>query len=221
MKKQRGFVLLLVLGVVLGLTLAILFSLLTVQKQSDIQGMSKRNKMAQYAAEAGLNEGREILRLASEQAASQGNANVSDILDRFAVVRDFSDLGEWHDLFCYSEPPAQECNLWAPFNFSKDTTVLTADLNSKFGKLDAEDLWGGSVRYRVFAYVDSTDILSMKITDGAPIILLGLGEVLGNAGQSYRIYKRGTVVYERDNTVPVLSGGATYKGGEGNAFLAR
>jgi|GEM_PF-3513083 len=221
MKKQRGFVLLLVLGVVLGLTLTILFSLLTVRRQSDVQGMSKRKKIAQYAAEAGLNEGREIFRLASEHAIAHGNPSASDVLNKFAVVKDFADLGTWHDLFCYTEVPTQECNQWAPFNLVASKTVSTLELDSKFGTLNTEDLWGGSVRYRAFAYVDTKDALSLKITGGVPIILVGLGEVLGREGQSYQVYKRGTVVYEKDKTLPVLIGGATYKGGEGNAYVAR
>jgi len=218
MKKQRGFVLLLVLGVVLALTLTVLFTLLAVQKQSDVHGMTKRKKMAQYAARAALTEGREIFRLAVEHGIEQGNTKVSDVLSNFAVVGDFSDLREWHDLFCRG---TQECNQWAPFNFVENKTVSNIELRSKFGNLDAKNLWGGQVRYRAFAYVSHDEFLAGDVRKATPVVLVGLGEVGAEGQPLYRIYLRATVSYESDSRAPALVGGATHKGGEGNAFVAR
>ncbi|MCL2013212.1 MAG: hypothetical protein FWG75_10560 [Cystobacterineae bacterium] len=218
MRKQRGFVLLLVLGIVVGLTLAVMFTMLSIQKHSNIQGMSKRQKMAQYAAEAALAEGREIFRLAIEHEAEKGNLKVSDVLSNFPVVEDFRDLRPWHDLFCRG---TQECNRWAPFHFVEDKTVSKAELNSKFGKLDAKDLWSGRIRYRAFAYVYTDELLSSRITDSPHIVLVGLGEVGAEGQPPYRIYTRATVSYSSDEKAPALAGGATHKGGEGNAFVER
>jgi len=218
MKKQRGFVLLLVLGVVLALTLTVLFTLLAIQKQSNIQGMSKRKKMAQYAAQAALTEGREIFRLAVEHEMEKGNSKVSDVLGHFAVVNDFNDLSQWHDLFCRG---TQECHEWAPFHFVENKTVSTTELKSKFGNLDAKGLWGGHIRYRAFAYVSHEGLLDADIKHETPIVLVGLGEVGAEGQAPYRIYLRATVSYESDRRVPALMGAGTHKGGEGNAFVAR
>jgi len=210
--------LLLVLGVVLALTLTVLFTLLAIQKQSNIHGMSKRKKMAQYAARAALTEGREIFRLAVEHEIKQGNSKVSDVLRHFSVVKDFSDLSEWHDLFCRG---TQECNEWAPFRFVENKTVSSVELKSKFGALDAKELWGGHIRYRAFAYVSHEGLLEADIRKETPVVLVGLGEV-GTEGQvPYRMYLRATVRYESDNRAPVLMGAGTHKGGEGNAFVER
>ena len=207
-----------VLGIVIGLTLAMFFTLMAVQKQTHIQGMSKRQKMAQYAAEAALTEGREIFRLAVEHGIEQGNTRVSDVLGNFAVVADFNDLREWRDLFCRGN---QECNQWAPFNFVEDKTVSSLELSSKFGKLDAKNLWGGQIRYRAFAYVNSDELLSADIRKATPVVLVGLGEVGAEGQPRCRMYTRAVVSYESDSRAPALVGGATHKGGEGNAFVAR
>jgi len=218
MKRQRGFVLLLVLGVVLALTLTVLFTLLAIQKQSNIQGMSKRQKIAQYAAQAALTEGREIFRLAAEHEMAQGNSKVSDVFKHFAVVGDFSDLSQWHDLFCRG---TQECHAWAPFHFVENKTVSAEELRSKFGELDAKGLWGGRIRYRAFAYVSHEGLLEADIQKGTPVVLVGLGEVGAEGQVPYRIYLRATVSYEGDRKTPALMGAGTHKGGEGNAFIER
>ncbi|RKG90242.1 hypothetical protein [Corallococcus terminator] len=62
-RQPRGFTLLLALGVVAVVTMAVMLSFSVVGREADTQSDTRRKKEAFYAAEAGMAEGREKVRL--------------------------------------------------------------------------------------------------------------------------------------------------------------
>ncbi|MCY1044370.1 hypothetical protein OV208_23830 [Corallococcus sp. bb12-1] len=62
-RQPRGFTLLLALGVVAVVTMAVMLSFSVVGREADTQSDTRRKKEAFYAAEAGMAEGREKIRL--------------------------------------------------------------------------------------------------------------------------------------------------------------
>ncbi|MGV3624728.1 MAG: hypothetical protein ACO1OB_28165, partial [Archangium sp.] len=69
-QRQRGFSMLVVMGLLLIVTVAAVTTLQMVGQEASLQAQTRREAEAFFAAEAGLAEAREIMRLRAEAATN-------------------------------------------------------------------------------------------------------------------------------------------------------
>jgi hypothetical protein len=77
--SPRGFSLLLALGLVAAITLAALFSLSYVSQTNEVQGKTRRSKEAFFAAQAGLAEAKERLRILAGPSSTSYTAAMATL----------------------------------------------------------------------------------------------------------------------------------------------
>ncbi|WP_426756449.1 hypothetical protein [Myxococcus sp. Y35] len=174
-RRQGGFTLLLAMGVVTMVTLAVLLSYGVVSREADVQGDSRRYKEAYFAAQAGLAEAREAMRLRlgveeTYSVALQGMAQVNEPGleggDRpyFEVLPGPGGPGTWNSLAI------------------NEADLSPAERQSPSGEAYAAFPRQENVRYRVFVRDDEDGTQSGTIDDNKQVWLIAIGEVVGPAG---------------------------------------
>ncbi len=182
----RGVTLLLALGLVTFLTLGALTSLSFVTSQTDPAGQDRRAKEAFFAAEAGLAEGREWLRL--ETLAIPSPQPMNTILAGMTPATDVGDpaADPWYPLPL--DPSGGDWVSYAlatvpdPTGASAIDPGITGSLNAGLELVDPNGFTYQSypeakqVRYRVFLRDDADDADPTRDSNGM-VWLVSVGQV--------------------------------------------
>lgn len=177
-RQPRGFTLLLALGVVAVVTMAVMLSFSVVGREADSQADTRRHKQAFFAAEAGLAEGREAVRII------MGNAT-NDQLDLPAALGGVSrvtlpGMGSatrpWYELL-----PGTGVDGWNDYQ----VTTTTLDTTELTGISDYPEQ--KNVRYRVFIRDDEEPTDPAFNTDlNRQVWIIAVGEVTNATGRPTR-----------------------------------
>ncbi|HUM10616.1 MAG TPA: hypothetical protein VLT82_06675 [Myxococcaceae bacterium] len=187
-RPPRGATLLLSLGVVTFLTLGALTALNLITAQSDPAGQDRRAKEAFFAAEAGLAEAREWLRLQTAAIPSPQPTNA--ILAALAPAADVGDASDpWYQIPLGSTPDA-----WVGYVLSRvpdqsgaqalDDRVDTAGLElvASDGRPYASYPDAARVAYRVFLRDDDDGDGDPTTDANGTVWLIAVGQVQVGAG---------------------------------------
>jgi hypothetical protein len=214
MKAQRasrrrgsgGFTLLVALGVVTLVSLAVLLSYSVVGREAETQGDGRRRKESVFAAEAGLAEGREALRLRMRQS---GNTTYGAVLSSLgpAVAEDGLGGGgaPWYELL----PGSAAAGGWNTFRLTPED-MPAEELASAGGTPYADYPGQNNVRYRVFVRDDNDDDVSGTVDTNGQVWLIAVGEVLNRDGRPTRSIVQALVTDQ--NGQAVLSPGCLNRG---------
>lgn len=179
-RQSRGFTLLVALGVVAVVTLAVMLSYRVVGREADTQGESRRHKEAFFAAEAGLAEGREAMRLRIGTTETYNLNNTISGLMGTAV----NEAGLGNNTRPWYEVLPAGGDGW---NYLRLTpAAMTAEeLSANGGVPYAEYPTQSNVRYRVFLRDDADDADGNRDFNGQ-VWLISVGEVLTTEGRPTR-----------------------------------
>ncbi|MFP2931219.1 pilus assembly PilX N-terminal domain-containing protein [Pyxidicoccus sp. 3LG] len=187
-RGARGFTLLVAMGVVTLMSLAVLLSLNVVSREAETQGDGRRKREAFFAAEAGLAEGREAMRLRLAALQSYSNA-----LSQLGAPVNEEGLGgggtPWYELL--PGPAADD-----GWNELRLTTADMApeELVSAGGDPYFDYPTQENVRYRVFVRddldenplpPDPPDVAGLNDSNGQ-VWIIAVGEVLNEDGRPTR-----------------------------------
>ncbi|NOK39322.1 hypothetical protein D7W79_37920 [Corallococcus exercitus] len=179
-RQSRGFTLLLALGVVAVVTMAVMLSYSVVGREADTQADTRRQKQAFFAAEAGLAEGREAVRLLMSTATTS-TLPLQATLGRPRVTLPGmgSDTYPWFELL-----PGTGTDGWNDYPITADT-LDTSEIRT--------DILAGNypeqrnVRYRVFVRDDDDDGATGFGTDSnRQLWVIAVGEVTNPNGRPTR-----------------------------------
>ncbi|AKF79247.1 hypothetical protein SAMN05443572_101251 [Myxococcus fulvus] len=185
-RANGGFTLLVALGVVLVVTMAVMLSYRVVGREADTQADARRQKEAFFAAEAGLAEGREAIRLRTALDATTYENTLMPIINSGAEVTELGLAGAnppWYELL-----PAGPGDPW---NYLR----LTPNDMPAHEKQGADNVAyadypeQNNVRYRVFVRddIDFTPAGSNPNSDSNGLIwVAAVGEVLSRDGRPTR-----------------------------------
>jgi len=182
-RPPRGATLLLSLGVVTFLTLGALTTVNLITAQTDPAGQDRRAKEAFFAAEAGLAEAREWLRLQTAAIPSPQPTNA--ILAGLGTAADIGDdTDPWFQVPLQADPSA-----WVPYTLSRsaDATgavALDNSLTTPGMELVTPDGTpyqaypdAGRVRYRVFLRDDDDGDGDPNTDSNGTVWLIAVGQV--------------------------------------------
>ncbi|NBD07476.1 hypothetical protein [Corallococcus silvisoli] len=201
-RRPRGFTLLLALGVVAVVTMAVMLSFSVVGREADSQADTRRRKQAFFAAEAGLAEGREAVRLMMAANSPQPTLNLPNALGGAVPVTDIPGMATanppWYELL-----PGAGAGNWNEYS------LRVADL-------DATEIPAGvvypeqrNVRYRVFVR-DDVDDENSSVDANRQVWILSVGEVTSANGRPTRVMTQ-ALVNNADGT-SVFTPGCITKG---------
>jgi Tfp pilus assembly protein PilX len=187
-KHRRGATLLLSLGVITFLTLGAITTLNLISAQSDPAGQDRRAKEAFFAAEAGLAEAREWLRLQTAAIPSPQPTNA--ILAGLAPATDVGDASDpWYQVPLGATPDA-----WVGYGFSRvaaadgaqalDPSVSTAGLElvTSSGTPYVSYPDASRVTYRVFLRDDDDGDGDPTVDTNGTVWLVAVGQVQVGVG---------------------------------------
>ncbi|ATB44814.1 hypothetical protein [Corallococcus macrosporus] len=178
-RRQGGFTLLLAMGVVTMVTLAVLVSYGVVSREADVQGDSRRYKEALFAAQAGLAEGREAMRI-----RLGGNETYQFALEAMATaglqVNEPGLNGGARPYFEVLPGPVAEGG-WNSLAID-EAELAPAERQSPSGEAYAAFPLQENVRYRVFVRDDEDANPSGTIDVNKQVWLIAIGEVVGPDG---------------------------------------
>ncbi|MCP3136537.1 type II secretion system protein [Pyxidicoccus xibeiensis] len=177
-RKSGGFTLLVAMGVVTLMTMAVLLSYGVVSREAGTQGDSRRRKEAFFAAEAGMAEGREAMRLRLGDRQTYGNV----LTTLGAAVNEPGLAGAnppWFEVLPGAEPDG-----WNYLRLVQES-LTAAELSSESGTPYVEYPTQDNVRYRVFVRDDLDDTNPNTDTNGQ-VWLMAVGEVLNTEGRPTR-----------------------------------
>ncbi|NPC68609.1 hypothetical protein HPP05_02465 [Corallococcus exiguus] len=201
-RQSRGFTLLLALGVVAVVTMAVLLSLNVVGREADTQADSRRQKQAFFAAEAGLAEGREAVRLLMDKVGP----NTLVFQDELGAAVTDPGLGSaadpWYDIL--PTPGAPSTDRWNLYQLT--TSQLEAE-EKRAGPLaeTPNQVYTSDypeqtrVRYRVFVHNDKDGAVP-GADSNHQVWLVSVGEVLSPNGRPTRAVVQTLVVHSQPTT---------------------
>ncbi|RYZ37534.1 MAG: hypothetical protein EOO71_27560 [Myxococcaceae bacterium] len=199
LRQPRGFTLLLALGVVAVVTMAVMLSFSVVGREADSQADTRRQKQAFFAAEAGLAEGREAVRILLDNNLTP-TLNLKDTLGRDRV--ELPGMGSvaypWFELL-----PGAGVDGWNDYSITTDTL----DPAEYAGIDDYPEQ--KNVRYRVFVRddVDDDDFVSDA---NRQLWVIAVGEVTNANGRPTRSVVQALVT--NSNTESIFTPGCISKG---------
>lgn len=205
-RQQGGFTLLLAMGVVTMVTLAVLLSYGLVSREAEVQGDGRRYKEAYFAAEAGLAEAREAMRirLGNLQSYSAALAVMPQVNepglpaagDRpyLEVLPGPGGVGSWNSLAIV------------------ESDMSPAERLSPSGAAYAAFPLQENVRYRVFVRDDEDDTPSGLDDANGQVWLIAIGEVVGRQG-SRPTRSVIQALISNENAPAVTSPGSVQEGG--------
>ncbi|AKQ69724.1 Type IV fimbrial biogenesis protein PilX [Myxococcus hansupus] len=204
-RRQGGFTLLLALGVVTMVTLAVLLSFGVVSREADVQGDSRRYKEAYFAAEAGLAEGREAMRI-----RLRTNSTYNEALGALTIINEPGLEGGLRPFFEVLPGP-DGVGSWNSLAID-ETELAPQERQSNGGEAYNGLPLQENVRYRVFARDDEEQTAGIPNDNNKQIWLIAVGEVVGPAGsRPTRAVIHALITNE--NSVAVTSPGTVQTGG--------
>ncbi|MBZ4420811.1 hypothetical protein K8638_30540 [Myxococcus sp. RHST-1-4] len=176
------------MGLVTLVTMAVLISYGVVSREADTQGDSRRQKEAFFAAEAGLAEGREAMRLRLGDRQTYGN-----VLTTLGAAVNEPGLGgaspPWYEVL-----PGPGADAWNYLRLTPETMTAT-ELASASGEPYGDYPTQGNVRYRVFVRDDVDDADGSNDSNGQ-VWLIAVGEVLNTEGRPTRAIVQALITNE-------------------------
>ncbi|MGE6756601.1 hypothetical protein ACQKGO_01210 [Corallococcus interemptor] len=178
-RQSRGFTLLLALGVVAVVTMAVMLSYSVVGREADTQADTRRQKQAFFAAEAGLAEGREKVRLLMANNGNSESLAIPAVLGGATPVADIPALAAanppWYELLPGSGP-----DKWNKY------TLLKAGLAPSEIPAGVDYPEQANVRYRVFVRDDDEGDNNATVDTNDQLWILAVGEVTTANGRPTR-----------------------------------
>jgi Tfp pilus assembly protein PilX len=165
-REEGGFTLVIALGLIAALTVGVMVSYRVVASQAETRGDARRQTEAFFAAEAGLAEGREQLRLLNG-ANYQFTSTMTDLAEA-------ADVGGGVDTYFQLLPACSPCNAdnaYQTYAMSTAGTVQDPDGN------DVTLPTQTNVRYRVFLRDDRDDDFQNQDSNGR-VWVVSVGEVV-------------------------------------------
>ncbi len=182
--QPRGFSLLVVMGLLLVLTAAAAGTLTYIGREAALQGNTRREAEAFFAAEAGLAEGRERIRLLAEadpNFTTYTNLMTALPAPAFAVA---APGDTWFELI-----PLTPYRMTRGANAAIDDTVTTADreVRDNAGLPYSDYPTAATVRYHVYVRDDADETVPNPLIDSnAQVWVVSIGEVAIGTGQPVR-----------------------------------
>ncbi|GMU04644.1 hypothetical protein [Corallococcus caeni] len=201
-RQSRGFTLLLALGVVAVVTMAVMLSLSVVGREADTQADTRRQKQAFFAAEAGLAEGREAVRLLMDKVGS----NAFVFQDELGAAVTEPGLGSaadpWYDVLpAPGAPSTDRWNLYQLTTSQLETSEKRAGpgVDTPNQPYTSDYPEQTRVRYRVFVHNDK-DGAAAGTDSNHQVWLVSVGEVLSPNGRPTRAVVQTLVVHSQPTT---------------------
>ncbi|MCP3144156.1 hypothetical protein [Pyxidicoccus xibeiensis] len=177
-RAERGVALLMALALIAFITAAALVSLRAVSTESALQGNERRAREAFFAAQAGLAEGREVVRL-----RLGGRNEFNTVINNLG--------GPATDLPPDITIPWYQVIGWTPYTLTStpagtavDPTFAGAnrEMNGPDGVRLEDFPESSNVRYRVFLVDDDDADPLRSVDENSKVWLVSVGEVTGPAG---------------------------------------
>ncbi|MBN8469769.1 hypothetical protein JYJ95_24955 [Corallococcus exiguus] len=179
-RQSRGFTLLLALGVVALVTMAVMLSYSVVGREADSQADTRRQKQAFFAAEAGLAEGRETVRLIMANAATLSQHTIDLRATLGAPVNDIPGLGSAaHPYFELLPPGGGE--VWNRYELRRSTLETAEEPPATVDYPEQRN-----VRYRVFVRDDDDSEASAEVDSNQRLWVVSIAEVANPRGRPTR-----------------------------------
>ncbi|WP_181790767.1 hypothetical protein [Myxococcus llanfairpwllgwyngyllgogerychwyrndrobwllllantysiliogogogochensis] len=209
-RASGGFTLLVALGVVVVVTMAVMLSYRVVGREADTQADARRQKEAFFAAEAGLAEGREAMRL--RLGTNETYSNVLAGLNG-AIVADIGIAGAtpaWRELL-----PGAGAGNWNYLSLTPATMPET-EKASEGGDPYMDYPEQRNIRYRVFVR-DDNDNGDETDDENGQVWIAAVGEVVSPQGRPTRSIVQALITNQNS---PATNGpGCTSRGcGPDNTF---
>ncbi|NVJ07687.1 type II secretion system protein [Myxococcus sp. AM001] len=176
-RQQGGFTLLLAMGIVTMVTLAVLLSYGMVSREAEVQGDGRRYKEAYFAAQAGLAEAREAMRI------RLGVDETYTPAIQAMLALQVSEPGLNGGARPYFEvlPGPGGAGTWNSLAIN-EADLAPAERQSPSGEDYAAYPRQENVRYRVFLRDDEDGDPSGALDDNKQVWLIAIGEVVGPEG---------------------------------------
>ncbi|WP_123784044.1 hypothetical protein [Corallococcus macrosporus] len=183
-RRQGGFTLLLAMGVVTMVTLAVLVSYGVVSREADVQGDSRRYKEALFAAQAGLAEGREAMRI--RLGGNETYASSLLALSNAGLQVNEPGINGGDRPFLELLPGPGGAGTWNSLAID-EADLAAAERLSPSGEAYASFPRQENVRYRVFVRDDEDAVDPLAADQGLAdtnkqVWLIAIGEVVGRDG---------------------------------------
>lgn len=184
---------LVVMGLLLIVTVAAVTTLAMVGQESALQGQARREAEAFFAAEAGLAEAREVLRLRAE--ATSNFTTYTTVMNAFPQVAGMGANGEtWFQVIGVENYQLTRTGT----DMAIDPGVVAAgqELNAMNGTRFADYPQSVNVRYRVFLRDDVDEATPVDVVDSnAQVWLVSIGEVDVGGGMPIRRVTQALVTF--------------------------
>lgn len=207
-RASGGFTLLVALGVVVVVTMAVMLSYRVVGREADTQADARRQKEAFFAAEAGLAEGREAMRLRTPITDETYNQVFTNLQNANAVVAELGLAGAnppWMELL-----PASAGDPWNYLRLAPND-MPAAEKASADGEVYVDYPEQNNVRYRVFVRDDVDDGNPLADANGQ-VWVAAVGEVLSREGRPTRSVVQALI---RNQSPPIIVSPGCPQGGCG------
>ncbi|MFT3709135.1 MAG: hypothetical protein QM817_15940 [Archangium sp.] len=184
---------LIVMGVLLVATTAAVATLTMIGREAELQGANRRDVEAFFAAEAGLAEGRERLRLLAERTPNF--TTYTSIMATLPPVTGIGAAGEtWYEVLPATSYPLTTSGT----ELALDPNITTAgrELRDSTGARFSDFPTGATVRYRVFLRDDADESTPVATADSnGQVWLVAMGEVVVSGGAPVRRVTQALVTY--------------------------
>ncbi|MDQ3266221.1 MAG: hypothetical protein M3Y59_21660 [Myxococcota bacterium] len=181
-RGERGFTLLIALGLITFLTVAVLFSLKFVSAQSEVMGQDRRRSEAFAAAQAGMAQASDLIR----QQIGTATSTYTPVLAGFGAYTGTDNPAptgqSWAQVYDWTQ---YRLTQGTGSNVAIDTSVTTEDqeLRGRNGAAFTSYPEQANVRFRVFIR-DDEDLDSNWMTDSNKSMwVVSIGQVTGAGGQ--------------------------------------
>lgn len=184
---------LVVMGLLLIVTVAAVTTLAMVGQESALQGQARREAEAFFAAEAGLAEAREVLRIRAE--ATPNFTTYTTVMASFPQVANMGANGEtWFQVIGVEN--YQLTRVGPDMAVDPSITASGQELNALNGTRFSDFPSSVNVRYRVFLRDDVDETTPVDVTDSnAQVWLVSIGEVDVGGGMPIRRVTQALVTF--------------------------
>ncbi|MBU8896354.1 hypothetical protein DRW03_27630 [Corallococcus sp. H22C18031201] len=173
------------MGVVAVVTLAVMLSFSVVGRESDAQADARRKKEAFFAAEAGLAEGREVMRLRLGDSDLTYNQAIAALGAPISEPGLGSPGRPWFEVL--PGPGADRWNYYPLTPGTMDPTELASGTGTRVANQPYEDYpTQSSTRYRVFLRDDDDGDSNFASDTNRQVWLVAVGEVVNPQGRPTR-----------------------------------
>lgn len=208
-RRERGFALLTSLGVTLALTVTVALTVRGITREANVQGDLRRQKEAFFAAEAGLAEGREAMRLMLGDSETY-NPALALLGSPVSEPGLGSATQPWYEVL-----PSGSSDGWNTYSLTPEA-MTPSELSNVKGEAYADYPRQANVRYRVFVHDDADDA-DFTTDTNRQVWLVAVGEVVGGSGRPTRSVVQALIT--NDNALQITGPGCLNRGcGPNNSF---